>query len=107
MILLPESKVAFTGDLLFIGIAPVMWPLSTDHKRLLGDLQTRVFLVFFYGSNPRSGPAAAWVKAIDDLLQAFAWALLASIPLAPWSKLLTRGLYRDNGAPAKDIPGCM
>ncbi|CAE7628569.1 unnamed protein product, partial [Symbiodinium sp. CCMP2456] len=49
MILLPvfirrakESKVAFTGDLLFIGIAPVMW----------------------------SGPASTWVKALDDLLEA-------------------------------------
>ncbi|CAL1132299.1 unnamed protein product [Cladocopium goreaui] len=42
VLLLPESRVCYAGDLLFIGIAPVMW----------------------------AGPAAAWVKALDDLLEA-------------------------------------
>ncbi|CAJ1383057.1 unnamed protein product, partial [Effrenium voratum] len=42
VILLPESKVCYTGDLLFINIAPVMW----------------------------SGPAVTWVKALDDLVEA-------------------------------------
>jgi len=42
VLLLPESRVCYAGDLLFIGIAPVMW----------------------------AGPASAWVKALDDLLEA-------------------------------------
>lgn len=40
VVLLPDSKVAYTGDLLFIGIAPVMW----------------------------AGPAMAWIAALDTLL---------------------------------------
>ncbi|CAK8997728.1 unnamed protein product [Durusdinium trenchii] len=42
VLLLPQSRVCYTGDLLFIGIAPVMW----------------------------AGPAKSWVTALDDLLKA-------------------------------------
>lgn len=36
----PDSQVVYTGDLLFIGIAPIMW----------------------------AGPSSAWVEALDKLL---------------------------------------
>jgi len=41
VLILPDAKVVYTGDLLFIGIAPVMW----------------------------SGPAKAWLAALDGLLE--------------------------------------
>mmetsp|Transcript_14580 Transcript_14580/g.34583 ORF Transcript_14580/g.34583 Transcript_14580/m.34583 type:complete len:426 (-) Transcript_14580:383-1660(-) len=40
MLFLPDKKIVFTGDLLFIGIAPVMW----------------------------GGPASQWVTALDSLI---------------------------------------
>ena len=33
VLLLPESRVCYAGDLLFIGIAPVMWRLGESHEK--------------------------------------------------------------------------
>lgn len=63
MLLLPESRVCYAGDLLFIGIAPVMWRLGESPHRNIEQFEEKNTVSL------RAGPASAWVKALDDLLE--------------------------------------